>query len=375
MAGVLRGRIAPNSSGVDPVQSFSAPTKGKLVRPRQEQLLKPLRDHGEHGPGGIGWSAPTSPGRGGMDLLRPLLEAGWWSGSGTRKSGRYTLRQPSTKPKPRRPDLILLSRRRAGAPMTREVRAAMPACTSTPSSAPTRGSSSTSCFSTTSSWAGGTGSGEASRRCLSSNTTTPLRDAVADPWVHRRRSERIRPLPEIPLLRTQVRVGALTGSPWCSATRSPHPFCCSRALAENGPDPRGDKPKASATFALLSPRPPPKPGAPASVSARVLLTFQGIPPAASGRRTPRILQIAPCNDCFGEPSQQGIELTALQTPDPPLNPDSLGTRIRRRSTLPSSARSTPSPGANQLRELGLIPTSAPSHRHRIRRWSLRAGRS
>ncbi|MFO1458876.1 MAG: Fic family protein [Verrucomicrobiota bacterium] len=82
------------------VQSFSAPTKGKLVlRPRQEQLLKLLRDHGSMAPAEL-WSALDISRQGAMDLLRPLLEAGLVVRIGTRKSGRYTLRQPSTKPKP-----------------------------------------------------------------------------------------------------------------------------------------------------------------------------------------------------------------------------------------------------------------------------------
>jgi predicted HTH transcriptional regulator len=74
------------------VQSFSAPSRGKLVlRPRQEQLLKLLRDHGSMAPAAL-WTALGISKQGAMDLLRPLLEAGLVEKVGTRKTGRYTLK-------------------------------------------------------------------------------------------------------------------------------------------------------------------------------------------------------------------------------------------------------------------------------------------
>lgn len=75
------------------VQSFSTPSTGKLVlRPRQEQLLKLLRDHGRMAPAEL-WAALGISKQGAIELLRPLLEAGLVEKIGTKKSGRYTLRK------------------------------------------------------------------------------------------------------------------------------------------------------------------------------------------------------------------------------------------------------------------------------------------
>lgn len=75
------------------VQAFNLKSPGKLVlRPRQERLLKLLRDHGSMAPAEI-WDALGVSRQGAMDLLRPLLEAGVVEKIGSKKTGRYALRQ------------------------------------------------------------------------------------------------------------------------------------------------------------------------------------------------------------------------------------------------------------------------------------------
>lgn len=75
------------------VQSFNVKSPGKLVlRPKQEQLLKLLRDHGSVAPSGI-WDALGVSKQGAMDLLRPLLEAGLVEKIGSKKTGRYALKR------------------------------------------------------------------------------------------------------------------------------------------------------------------------------------------------------------------------------------------------------------------------------------------
>ena len=74
------------------VQSFSAPATAKLIlRPRQERLLKLLRDHGSMAPSEL-WAALDISKQGAIDLLRPLVEAGLVEKVGTKKNGRYTLK-------------------------------------------------------------------------------------------------------------------------------------------------------------------------------------------------------------------------------------------------------------------------------------------
>lgn len=74
------------------VQSFSSPATAKLIlRPRQERLLKLLRDHGSMAPSEL-WAALDISKQGAIDLLRPLVEAGLVEKVGTKKSGRYTLK-------------------------------------------------------------------------------------------------------------------------------------------------------------------------------------------------------------------------------------------------------------------------------------------
>ena len=75
------------------VQTYSGENKGKLVlRPKQEQLLKLLRDHGSMAPTEI-WDALGVSKQGAMDLLRPLLEAGLVEKVGSKKTGRYALQK------------------------------------------------------------------------------------------------------------------------------------------------------------------------------------------------------------------------------------------------------------------------------------------
>lgn len=76
------------------IQTFQTKTAERLVlRPRQQQLLHLLRDHGSMAPGEI-WKALGVSRQGAMDLLRPLLEAGLVEKRGGKKTGRYVLRNP-----------------------------------------------------------------------------------------------------------------------------------------------------------------------------------------------------------------------------------------------------------------------------------------
>ena len=61
-----------------------------LLRPRQEQLLRMLRDEGPLAPRRI-WEGLDVSRQGAMDLLRPLLAAGLVKRIGTKKSGKYSL--------------------------------------------------------------------------------------------------------------------------------------------------------------------------------------------------------------------------------------------------------------------------------------------
>jgi Fic family protein len=74
------------------IQIFQTTSTEKLIlRPRQEQLLHLLRDHGGMAPGEI-WKALGVSRQGAMDLLRPLLDAGLVEKVGGKKTGRYVLR-------------------------------------------------------------------------------------------------------------------------------------------------------------------------------------------------------------------------------------------------------------------------------------------
>ncbi|MGH9649718.1 MAG: Fic family protein, partial [Terriglobales bacterium] len=74
------------------IQSLSARSRGKklVLRPKQEQLLRLLREKGSLSPKEI-WEGVGISRQGAMDLLRPLMEARLVKRVGTRKSGRYVL--------------------------------------------------------------------------------------------------------------------------------------------------------------------------------------------------------------------------------------------------------------------------------------------
>jgi Fic family protein len=75
------------------IQTFQVKSTRKLVlRPRQEQLLHLLSDHGSMAPGEI-WKELGVSRQGAMDLLRPLLEAGLVEKVGGKKTGYYVLRK------------------------------------------------------------------------------------------------------------------------------------------------------------------------------------------------------------------------------------------------------------------------------------------
>lgn len=75
------------------VQSFNVKTADKLVlSPKQERLLQLLRDHGSLTPAEI-WDFLKVSKQGAMNLLHPLMEAGLVEKLGTKKSGRYVLKQ------------------------------------------------------------------------------------------------------------------------------------------------------------------------------------------------------------------------------------------------------------------------------------------
>lgn len=76
------------------VQSYNVRSPGKLVlRPRQEQLLRLLRDQGSMAPAEL-WKCLGISKQGAMDLLRPLIAAGLVEKIGTKKTGRYALKKP-----------------------------------------------------------------------------------------------------------------------------------------------------------------------------------------------------------------------------------------------------------------------------------------
>ena len=74
------------------VQLLSAESAGKklILRPKQEQLLQLLRDHGSLSPSQLREAIGVSK-QGAMDLLHPLIEAGLVKREGTLKFGRYFL--------------------------------------------------------------------------------------------------------------------------------------------------------------------------------------------------------------------------------------------------------------------------------------------
>lgn len=68
------------------------PGKKLVLRPKQEQLLHLLADHGSMLPADI-WATLGVSRQGAMDLLHPLIEAGMVEKTGGKKTGRYSLRK------------------------------------------------------------------------------------------------------------------------------------------------------------------------------------------------------------------------------------------------------------------------------------------
>jgi len=64
-----------------------------VLRPKQAHLPKLLRDHGSLAPAQL-WEALAVSRQGAMDLLRPLLDAGLVEKVGSKKTGRYSLKNP-----------------------------------------------------------------------------------------------------------------------------------------------------------------------------------------------------------------------------------------------------------------------------------------
>lgn len=76
------------------VQALSrGPAQRLFLTPRQEELLKLLRDRGSLAPREI-WDALSISRQGALDLLRPLIEKGIVEKQGGRKTGRYFLSTP-----------------------------------------------------------------------------------------------------------------------------------------------------------------------------------------------------------------------------------------------------------------------------------------
>ena len=75
------------------IQTFQVKSDDKLLlRPRQEQLLHLLGDHGSMAPNEI-WEALGVTRQGAMNLLRPLIDAGLVEKVGGKKTGRYVLKK------------------------------------------------------------------------------------------------------------------------------------------------------------------------------------------------------------------------------------------------------------------------------------------
>lgn len=75
------------------LQTIKITSRDKLIlRPRQEQLLRLLRDHAGVPPAEI-WKELSISRQGAMDLLRPLLEGGIVEKVGGKKTGRYVLKK------------------------------------------------------------------------------------------------------------------------------------------------------------------------------------------------------------------------------------------------------------------------------------------
>ena len=76
---------------IQTIQGGASGAKKLALRPRQEQLLHLLRDHGSMAPNEI-WSALSVSRQGAMDLLRPLIGAGPIEKVGGAKTRHYVLK-------------------------------------------------------------------------------------------------------------------------------------------------------------------------------------------------------------------------------------------------------------------------------------------
>lgn len=73
------------------IKALNVDQVGKLtLRPKQEQLLKLLRDQGSLSPAEI-WDALKVSRQGAMNILKPLIEAGLVKKVGSKKTGKYVL--------------------------------------------------------------------------------------------------------------------------------------------------------------------------------------------------------------------------------------------------------------------------------------------
>ena len=76
------------------IQAFEPRAHGKIaLRPKQERLLRLLRDQSSMSPSEI-WAALDISRQGAMDLLHPLIKAGMVEKIGGNKTGRYRLCKP-----------------------------------------------------------------------------------------------------------------------------------------------------------------------------------------------------------------------------------------------------------------------------------------
>ncbi|MGE3310135.1 MAG: hypothetical protein AB7O66_09215 [Limisphaerales bacterium] len=85
--GFLRNAVVAMGPGASRVRHRRA-KKGKCDNNKN----RPLAEHGSMAPAGL-WAALDISKQGAMDLLRPLLEAGLVEKIGTKKGGRYALKQ------------------------------------------------------------------------------------------------------------------------------------------------------------------------------------------------------------------------------------------------------------------------------------------
>ena len=75
------------------IQSYPLEKQPKIsLTPKQEHLLRLLRDHGSMAPGEI-WETMSMSKQGVMNLINPLINAGLVEKIGTKKTGRYILCQ------------------------------------------------------------------------------------------------------------------------------------------------------------------------------------------------------------------------------------------------------------------------------------------